>query len=220
MRAFVCAGDMLAGRAAGLLPPARVPYGQTQIGQWLGGHYRRIAMLPYPIVILRYSLCWLFDVFSWSITIDLAHKTMNSSVQQHAATFAAAPIRCIASTTLPSATLPPVAGVARHRGHPRSTPRTCATAAPTTMTTEWFQYIVPLKARPRGCHVVTRELVGVLDALSDIECGLATFFIQHTSASLTINENASPDVPLDLNVCGARLYTILQAFSNGVTGRA
>lgn len=69
------------------------------------------------------------------------------------------------------------------------------------MTTEWFQYIVPLKARPRGCHVVTRELVSKLDALSDIECGLATFFIQHTSASLTINENASPDVPLDLNVC-------------------
>lgn len=48
------------------------------------------------------------------------------------------------------------------------------------MTTEWFQYTVLLKARPRGCHVVTRELVGKLDALADIECGLATFFIQHT----------------------------------------
>jgi len=35
--------------------------------------------------------------------------------------------------------------------------------------------------------------------LAEFEIGMANFFIQHTSASLTINENASPDVPLDLN---------------------
>jgi secondary thiamine-phosphate synthase enzyme len=51
---------------------------------------------------------------------------------------------------------------------------------------------------PRGCHVITRILLQHLPELSDFEVGLATLFIQHTSASLTVNENASPDVPLDL----------------------
>lgn len=47
---------------------------------------------------------------------------------------------------------------------------------------------------------ITRELA---DELHGFEVGMANFFIQHTSASLTINENASPDVPLDLNVSAA-----------------
>ena len=52
----------------------------------------------------------------------------------------------------------------------------------------------------RGCHIVTRHIVRELEELHTIEVGMANLFIQHTSASLTINENASPDVPLDLNV--------------------
>ena len=52
----------------------------------------------------------------------------------------------------------------------------------------------------RGCHIVTRHIVRELEELHTFEVGMANFFIQHTSASLTINENASPDVPLDLNV--------------------
>ncbi|KAI7843470.1 hypothetical protein COHA_002946 [Chlorella ohadii] len=50
----------------------------------------------------------------------------------------------------------------------------------------------------RGCHVITRRLLEQLPELAEMEVGLANFFVQHTSASLTINENASPDVPLDL----------------------
>lgn len=69
-------------------------------------------------------------------------------------------------------------------------------AAPTT---EWFQKTLTLPDMRRGCHVITRQIVQQIPELSGFEVGMANFFIQHTSASLTINENASPDVPLDLN---------------------
>ncbi len=62
----------------------------------------------------------------------------------------------------------------------------------------WFQYILTLKPRARGFHVVTREIVEQLPELDRIEVGLLHLFIQHTSASLTINENVSPDVRRDL----------------------
>ncbi|KAK9824674.1 hypothetical protein WJX72_012275 [[Myrmecia] bisecta] len=65
--------------------------------------------------------------------------------------------------------------------------------------TEWFQKTIALPAYRRGCHVVTRKILEQLPELADFEVGMANLFIQHTSASLTINENASPDVPLDLN---------------------
>jgi secondary thiamine-phosphate synthase enzyme len=63
---------------------------------------------------------------------------------------------------------------------------------------EWYQKIISLKARPRGFHVVTREVLDQLPDLRQYEVGLLHLFIQHTSASLTINENASPDVRGDL----------------------
>ncbi len=86
--------------------------------------------------------------------------------------------------------------------HPQHTLCAASNTAMSTTTppVEFFQYNINLKARPRGCHVVTREILAGLKDLQHVEVGLANFFIQHTSASLTINENASPDVPLDLNV--------------------
>jgi secondary thiamine-phosphate synthase enzyme len=62
----------------------------------------------------------------------------------------------------------------------------------------WVQRIITLKPRPRGFHIVTNEVVGQLPELHDIQVGLLHLFIQHTSASLTINENVSPDVRRDL----------------------
>jgi secondary thiamine-phosphate synthase enzyme len=67
------------------------------------------------------------------------------------------------------------------------------------MATQWFQKTISLPNHPRGCHVVTRKILKDLPELAEFEVGLASFFVQHTSCSLTINENASPDVPLDLN---------------------
>ena len=62
----------------------------------------------------------------------------------------------------------------------------------------WSQKIITLKPRPRGFHVVTREILEYLPELHDLEIGFLHLFIQHTSASLTINENVSPDVRGDL----------------------
>ena len=61
----------------------------------------------------------------------------------------------------------------------------------------WSQHEIALEARPRGVHLVTSEIVGKLPELRDLRIGLAHIFIRHTSASLTLNENASPDVRRD-----------------------
>ena len=58
----------------------------------------------------------------------------------------------------------------------------------------WLQREITLNARPRGFHLVTDEVRGALPELAEIEVGLCHLFIRHTSASLTLNENASPDV--------------------------
>jgi secondary thiamine-phosphate synthase enzyme len=63
---------------------------------------------------------------------------------------------------------------------------------------EWIQKEFSLKARPRGFHLITREVLEQLPELREIETGILQLFIQHTSASLTINENADPDVRGDL----------------------
>ncbi len=56
---------------------------------------------------------------------------------------------------------------------------------------------ITLKARPRGFHLITDEVVTGLPEIGDVDAGLLHLFIQHTSASLTVNENASPDVRRD-----------------------
>lgn len=58
----------------------------------------------------------------------------------------------------------------------------------------WWQEPIRLKARDRGFHLITREVEAGLPRLRDIHAGLLHLFIQHTSASLTINENADPTV--------------------------
>lgn len=62
----------------------------------------------------------------------------------------------------------------------------------------WFQKNIRLSAKSRGFHLVTDEVIGQLPELKDINIGLLHIFIQHTSASLTLNENASPDVRRDM----------------------
>jgi secondary thiamine-phosphate synthase enzyme len=58
----------------------------------------------------------------------------------------------------------------------------------------WAQHEIRLEAKPRGFHLVTREVERGLPELPSMKVGLAHLMIQHTSASLTVNENASPDV--------------------------
>ena len=81
----------------------------------------------------------------------------------------------------------------------RAPPTPAAQSDVSNVMTEWSTKTVELPPYARGCHVITRHLLQEIQpTLQTIEAGLANFFIQHTSASLTINENASPDVPLDL----------------------
>jgi secondary thiamine-phosphate synthase enzyme len=61
----------------------------------------------------------------------------------------------------------------------------------------WVQREIRLAPRPRGFHLVTRELLGELPELREIGVGLLHLLIAHTSASLALNENASPDVRAD-----------------------
>ncbi len=62
----------------------------------------------------------------------------------------------------------------------------------------WQQTEFQLPPKRRGFHLMTREVIEALPPLNEIRCGLLHLFIQHTSASLTINENADPTVRGDL----------------------
>ncbi|MDD1611800.1 MAG: secondary thiamine-phosphate synthase enzyme YjbQ [Methylococcaceae bacterium] len=62
----------------------------------------------------------------------------------------------------------------------------------------WIQKEFSLPPKKRGFHLITTEIVGALPELGKIQCGVLHLFIKHTSASLTINENADPTVRQDL----------------------
>ena len=62
----------------------------------------------------------------------------------------------------------------------------------------WVQKTLELRAQPRGFHLVTGEIIKHVPELAGFKVGLAHLFLQHTSASLAINENADADVRGDL----------------------
>jgi secondary thiamine-phosphate synthase enzyme len=61
----------------------------------------------------------------------------------------------------------------------------------------WIQREIQLAPRPRGFHLVGAEVLEALPELSEISVGLLNLLIQHTSASLALSENASPEVRRD-----------------------
>ncbi|MDO5112980.1 MAG: secondary thiamine-phosphate synthase enzyme YjbQ [Planctomycetia bacterium] len=63
---------------------------------------------------------------------------------------------------------------------------------------KFYQKPLTLPAFSQGCHIITSRIVEALPELREIQMGMLNLFIQHTSASLTINENADRDVPRDL----------------------
>ena len=81
----------------------------------------------------------------------------------------------------------------------------------------WFQHEISITAPSRGCHLVTNDVHKAISSdLSQIKIGMCNLFIQHTSASLTINENADPDVRRDmevaLNLLGTSFYCVSWVF--------
>lgn len=63
-----------------------------------------------------------------------------------------------------------------------------------------FQQALSLKARSRGFHLITTEILNALPQIAQFKTGICQVFIQHTSASLTINENADPTVREDFEM--------------------
>ncbi|KAI9256485.1 hypothetical protein BDA99DRAFT_139649 [Phascolomyces articulosus] len=64
----------------------------------------------------------------------------------------------------------------------------------------WYQKQIHLNARSRGCHLVHNEIVGQVPEIKNYKVGMANIFLQHTSASLMLNENADPDVRRDMDM--------------------
>ncbi|HEX7366263.1 MAG TPA: secondary thiamine-phosphate synthase enzyme YjbQ [Pelobium sp.] len=65
---------------------------------------------------------------------------------------------------------------------------------------EFFQELLTLEQKPRGFHIITGRVEGCLPQISNIKKGILQVFIQHTSASLSINENADPTVRQDFEM--------------------
>lgn len=63
---------------------------------------------------------------------------------------------------------------------------------------KWIQKQIRISSKQRGFHVITKEIMQQVPEIKEISVGIAHIFIQHTSASLTINENVSPDVREDM----------------------
>lgn len=63
-----------------------------------------------------------------------------------------------------------------------------------------YQQILSLSERRRGFHIITHEVENALPEIRELKAGICQVFIQHTSASLTINENADPTVRVDFEM--------------------
>ncbi|WP_018612067.1 secondary thiamine-phosphate synthase enzyme YjbQ [Segetibacter koreensis] len=62
------------------------------------------------------------------------------------------------------------------------------------------QQILRLPERKRGFHLITNEIIQIIPQIKELKAGICQVFIQHTSASLTINENADPTVRKDFEM--------------------
>ena len=71
----------------------------------------------------------------------------------------------------------------------------------------WKQKEITLSPRPRGYHIITDEILSEVPEISEINAGMAHIFIKHTSASITINENADPSVRRDFKSHFKRMVT-------------
>ena len=82
----------------------------------------------------------------------------------------------------------------------------------------WIQRELTLAPRSRGFHLITREVVEALPELAELRVGIAHLFLRHTSASLTVNENASPDVRRDFETWFSRAVPERFAWTHTLEG--
>ncbi len=82
----------------------------------------------------------------------------------------------------------------------------------------WSQKTIRIGPYRRGFHLITREVISAMSELQDVRIGILQVFLQHTSASLTINENADPDVRADMETALNRLVPENQPFVHTIEG--
>jgi secondary thiamine-phosphate synthase enzyme len=82
----------------------------------------------------------------------------------------------------------------------------------------WHQRQIRLRPRPRGFHLVTSEVEQAVPELGELRIGLAHLHLMHTSASLTLNENASPDVRHDFKTWFDRAVPEDDAWTHTIEG--
>ena len=82
----------------------------------------------------------------------------------------------------------------------------------------WSQKTIRIGPYPRGFHLITREVISAVPELQDVRIGILQVFLQHTSASLTINENADPEVRTDMETALNRLVPENQPFVHTIEG--
>lgn len=82
----------------------------------------------------------------------------------------------------------------------------------------WSQKTIRIGPYRRGFHLITREVISAIPELQDVRIGILQVFLQHTSASLTINENADPDVRTDMETALNRLVPENQPFVHTIEG--
>jgi secondary thiamine-phosphate synthase enzyme len=82
----------------------------------------------------------------------------------------------------------------------------------------WFQRRITLPSFSYGIHEITQTLREEMPEIASVDIGLLHLFLQHTSASLTINENADPDVPGDLNFALEHVVPESLSFQHTIEG--
>ncbi len=82
----------------------------------------------------------------------------------------------------------------------------------------WSQNTIRIGPYRRGFHLITRQVLEAIPEVENIQVGLLSVFLQHTSASLTINENADPDVRVDMETAFNRIVPENQSFVHTIEG--
>ncbi len=70
---------------------------------------------------------------------------------------------------------------------------------------QWYQRKLILSPKSRGFHLITRDILKQIPEIVDIQIGFLQAFLQHTSASISLNENADPDVRVDMETAVNRI---------------
>lgn len=83
----------------------------------------------------------------------------------------------------------------------------------------WQQKFISISQGKRGCHLITEKIHQAIHELEPIDSGLVHLFLQHTSASLILTENADPDVRSDLEMAGDKIAPITLPYRHILEGQ-